>query len=100
MRGKLWRKILVFFVTLIFLAGLLIAAFPYIYGVLVDYEINMEAVSFLESQDDASTPSAPTDGTVPEESLPEQVTDAPKYPELRVAMEAYNKAIYEQGQSG
>lgn len=100
MRGKLWRKILVFFVTLIFLVGFLIAAFPYIYGVLVDYEINMEAVSFLESQDDTSTPSESMDGDDPEESLPEQVADALKYPELREAMEAYNKVIYEQGQSG
>ena len=100
MKGKLWRKILLFFVTLIFLAGLLIAAFPYIYGVLVDHEINMEAVSFLESQNEYITPSEPLDCTIPDESTSEQVANAPKYPELRAAMEAYNKAIYAQGQSG
>ena len=90
MKGKLWRKILLFFVTLIFLAGLLIAVFPYIYGVLVDHEINMEAVSFLESQNEQIAPSEPLDSTIPDESIPEQVADAPKYPELRAAMEAYN----------
>ena len=100
MRSNFWSKILIFLVTLIFLIGLLIAAFPYIYGTLVDHEINMEAVSFLESQDNPNTFSETVDSTTPEESPPEQLTDTQKYPELKVAMEAYNKAIYEQGQSG
>ena len=100
MRSNFWSKILIFLVTLIFLIGLLIATFPYIYGALVDHEINMEAVSFLESQDNPNAFSETVNSTTPEESPPEQLTDTPKYPELKAAMEAYNKAIYEQGQSG
>lgn len=100
MRGNLWKKILLFFVTLVFLTGLLIATFPYIYGALIDHEINMDALSFLETQDGVNSTSGPLESTIPEESLPEQVADAPKYPELRAAMEAYNEAIFEQGQSG
>lgn len=100
MRKSKWRKILLFFVTLFFLIGLLCFSYPLIYGSVVDHEIHENANTFLSGQEVRNPAPEPPAPSAPEDTTAEQVVDAPKYADLKSAMEAYNQAIYQQGQSG
>lgn len=95
-----WKIVFVVFLVLIFIAGLSLALFPYVYGAIVDRTITMNAETFLENSDTSTIPSEPVVEIIPHETVPPE-EDAPGlYSELWEDMTAYNQAIYAQGQSG
>lgn len=94
-----WRNVLILLMLMLFIAGLGILLYPFIQGAMVDRQISMNAQAFLEDKDAQTQSHAiivpdSTEGTEPEEALPN------KYPELYLAMQDYNTQIWEEKQSG
>ncbi len=98
---KVWRKVLILLMLIVFIAGLGLILYPHLQGAAADHQITQEAHEFLEMV-----------GTIPthrKENIPaitEPVPTEPEetepvlYPELLAAMESYNKLIWEEKQSG
>ena len=87
-KGKVW---LIFLMILLFLWGAATVLHPYINGAVVDSTLRQEAQQFIDRI------TAPTEVTGEE-----SVSTEPEiqYAELRRAMEAYNRAIWEEKQAG
>ncbi len=88
----MFRKLLVILMLGIFLAGLLVLMYPYIYGAMVDQEIEEEAHLFLDREPMQET------GTYVQPEVNE--TTPMEYAQLWADMCAYNERIHNQGQSG
>ena len=96
MRRSKWYSLLILIALLVFAAGLGLALYPYIQGVVVDRIILQEAESFLERVD--------ADGvTTGEETLvipaPPLETQPRLYQALWEDMTAYNESIHAENQS-
>ena len=96
---KLWRKIVILIMLLIFAAGLGVLLYPSLQGAITDRRIIQEAHEFLEMLETIPTkPEAketePTEPTDPIE------TEPVLYPELLYAMQSYNQQIWEEKQAG
>lgn len=96
---KLWRKIVILIMLLIFAAGLGVLLYPSLQGAITDHRIIQEAHEFLEMLETIPTkPEAketePTEPTDPIE------TEPILYPELLYAMQSYNQQIWEEKQAG
>ena len=96
---KLWRKIVILFMLLIFAAGLGIMLYPSLQGAITDHRIIQEAHEFLEMLETIPTkPEAET--TEPTEPTEPTETEPVLYPELLNAMQSYNQQIWEEKQAG
>ena len=87
-KGKVW---LIFLMILLFLWGTAIFLHPYINGAVVDTTLRQEARQFM----DRITEPIEEKG----EEQPSNALEEP-YGELRQAMEAYNRQIWEEKQAG
>ena len=111
MRGNKWLALLISLMIMLLCAGAALMLYPYIYGAIVDHEITMDAEEFLtrvEPTKEATVP-AETEPTwepvtvpmiLPVETTPPIKPQEMPYESLRYAMEAYNRQIFTQGQSG
>ena len=93
------RKVFIFFLLLIFTAGLVYCLWPQIVGLKLGYESHVAVSEFFELAEtvEAGKPGVSfeyVDAPVTEESVPND------YPELFAAMQEYNENIYATGQSG
>lgn len=98
--GKL-RAFIIIVMSLVFLAGLGISLYPTISGYLIDRQIEIKAEDFLDRDPTRPTrPSTqPSDSFVTEGTLPEDIPQVPEvYTDLWYDMQAYNAAIYREGQ--
>ena len=96
---KLWRKIVILIMLLIFAAGLGIMLYPSLQGAITDHRIIQEAHEFLEKLETIPTkPEAET--TEPTEPTEPTETEPVLYPELLNAMQSYNQQIWEEKQAG
>ena len=96
---KLWRKIVILIMLLIFAAGLGIMLYPSLQGAITDHRIVQEAHEFLEMLETIPTkPEAET--TEPTEPTEPTETEPVLYPELLNAMQSYNQQIWEEKQAG
>ncbi len=86
------RKLLVILMLGIFLAGLLVLMYPYIYGAMIDQEILVEAQEFLKRESVQET------GTYVQPEVSETIPV--DHAQLWADMCAYNARIHTQGQSG
>ena len=96
---KIWRKVLILVMLMVFIAGLGLLLYPYLQGAIADYRITQKAHEFLEMVE--------TQHTQPEETIPEKAeptepeeTEPVPHPELLEAMKSYNQQIWEEKQSG
>ena len=78
---------------MVFLAGLFVFLYPHLRGAVAEDQIRQSADDFLEQLPFVTEVTQP-DGTGETETPPR------RYPELWEAMNAYNEAIYEDGQVG
>jgi sortase A len=93
---KLWRKIVILIMLLIFAAGLGIMLYPSLQGAITDHRIIQEAHEFLEKLE--TIPTKPeAEATEPTEPI---ATEPVLYPELLNAMQSYNQQIWEEKQAG
>ena len=96
---KLWRKIVILFMLLIFAAGLGIMLYPSLHGAITDHRIIQEAHEFLEKLE--TIPTKPeAEATEPTEPTEPIATEPVLYPELLNAMQSYNQQIWEEKQAG
>ena len=96
---KLWRKIVILIMLLIFAAGLGIMLYPSLQGAITDHRNIQEAHEFLEKLETIPTkPEAET--TEPTEPTEPTETEPVLYPELLNAMQSYNQQIWEEKQAG
>ena len=96
---KLWRKIVILIMLLIFAAGLGIMLYPSLQGALTDHRIIQEAHEFLEKLE--TIPTKPeAEATEPTEPTEPTETEPVLYPELLNAMQSYNQQIWEEKQAG
>ena len=96
---KLWRKIVILFMLLIFAAGLGIMLYPSLQGAITDHRIIQEAHEFLEMLE--TIPTKPeAEATEPTEPTEPIATEPVLYPELLNAMQSYNQQIWEEKQAG
>ena len=105
MRRSKWKALLISLMIMLFLAGLATLLYPYIYGVIVDHEITLEAEEFLSWVDIIPATTEPDnlpliEVTEPVEETQPSESEERLYSELWADMVAYNEAIYAQGQSG
>ena len=98
---KVWRKVLLLLMLMVFIAGLGFLLYPYLQGAIADYMITQEAHEFLEMVE--------TRPTQPEETIPvitepvptePEETESVLHPELLDAMKSYNSQIWAEKQSG
>ena len=102
------RIFLVVLMSVIFLAGASVFAFPHIQGAMVEKQMEKQASSFLEQtvQDRVPEPIEPTETGVPAETTPtEEIvpTEAPaerEYEVLWEAMVSYNETLWLDKQAG
>lgn len=91
------KNVLIFLTVLLFVLGLAVFSYPYVNGLLVNMKIKTNAEEFLSwVKTDLYIPD-PSESQVileEEEFIPE------KYPDLWLAMKAYNKEIYRTVQTG
>lgn len=98
---KLWRKILIYFALLIFLAGLVITLYPFIHGVVSNHSMHKDVQSFLEKVDPLPTQPGGIIPIITEPTNEETETTSPQpYPELLASMKTYNKLLWREKQSG
>ena len=96
---KLWRKIVILIMLLIFAAGLGIMLYPSLHGAITDHRIIQEAHEFLEKLE--TIPTKPeAEATEPTEPTEPTETEPVLYPELLNAMQSYNQQIWEEKQAG
>ena len=96
---KLWRKIVILIMLLIFAAGLGIMLYPSLQGAITDHRIIQEAHEFLEKLE--TIPTKPeAEATEPTEPTEPTETEPVLYPELLNAMQSYNQQIWEEKQAG
>ena len=96
---KLWRKIVILIMLLIFAAGLGIMLYPSLQGAITDHRIIQEAHEFLEKLE--TIPTKPeAEATEPTEPTEPIATEPVLYPELLNAMQSYNQQIWEEKQAG
>ena len=96
---KLWRKIVILIMLLVFAAGLGVLLYPSLQGAITDHRIIQEAHEFLEMLETIPTkPEAET--TEPTEPTEPTETEPVLYPELLNAMQSYNQQIWEEKQAG
>lgn len=96
---KLWRKIVILIMLLIFAAGLGIMLYPSLQGAITDHRIIQEAHEFLEKLE--TIPTKPeAEATEPTEPTEPIATEPVLYPELLSAMQRYNQQIWEEKQAG
>ena len=96
---KLWRKIVILIMLLIFAAGLGIMLYPSLQGAITDHRIIQEAHEFLEKLE--TIPTKPeAEATEPTEPTEPIGTEPVLYPELLNAMQSYNQQIWEEKQAG
>lgn len=96
---KLWRKIVILIMLLIFAAGLGIMLYPSLQGAITDHRIIQEAHEFLEMLE--TIPTKPeAEATEPTEPTEPIETEPVLYPELLNAMQSYNQQIWEEKQAG
>ena len=96
---KLWRKIVILIMLLIFAAGLGIMLYPSLQGAITDHRIIQEAHEFLEKLE--TIPTKPeAEATEPTEPTEPIATEPVLYPELLSAMQSYNQQIWEEKQAG
>lgn len=96
------RIILVATMAVVFLAGAIIIAFPYIRGAWMEQRIEAQANAFLDQsgQDTVPIPLEPTETEVPEVSIPFEETMPRAYTALWEAMVSYNTELWTEKQSG
>ena len=89
-------NVLVVVLLMLFFIGFGLTVYPYARGTIVDLVIEHDAADFLEQMEDhAINPTVPlNNATEP------TVLELREYPELWAEMNAYNEAIYTEGQSG
>ena len=96
---KLWRKIVILIMLLIFAAGLGIMLYPSLQGAITDHRIIQEAHEFLEKLE--TIPTKPeAEATEPTEPTEPTETEPVLYPELLNAMQSYNQQLWEEKQAG
>ena len=96
---KLWRKIVILIMLLVFAAGLGIMLYPSLQGAITDHRIIQEAHEFLEMLE--TIPTKPeAEATEPTEPTEPIETEPVLYPELLNAMQSYNQQIWEEKQAG
>ena len=96
---KLWRKIVILIMLLIFAAGLGVLLYPSLQGAITDHRIVQEAHEFLEMLE--TIPTKPeAEATEPTEPTDPIETEPVLYPELLNAMQSYNQQIWEEKQAG
>ena len=96
---KLWRKIVILIMLLVFAAGLGIMLYPSLQGAITDHRIIQEAHEFLEMLE--TIPTKPeAEATEPTEPTEPTETEPVLYPELLNAMQSYNQQIWEEKQAG
>ena len=96
---KLWRKIVILIMLLIFAAGLGIMLYPSLQGAITDHRIIQEAHEFLEKLE--TIPTKPeAEATEPTEPTEPTETEPVLYPELLNTMQSYNQQIWEEKQAG
>ena len=96
---KLWRKIVILIMLLVFAAGLGIMLYPSLQGAITDHRIIQEAHEFLEMLE--TIPTKPeAEATEPTEPTDPIETEPVLYPELLNAMQSYNQQIWEEKQAG
>ena len=96
---KLWRKIVILIMLLIFAAGLGIMLYPSLQGAITDHRIIQEAHEFLEKLETIPT-KLEAEATEPTEPTEPTETEPVLYPELLNAMQSYNQQIWEEKQAG
>lgn len=96
---KLWRKIVILIMLLVFAAGLGVLLYPSLQGAITDHRIIQEAHEFLEMLE--TIPTKPeAEATEPTEPTDPIETEPVLYPELLNAMQSYNQQIWEEKQAG
>ena len=96
---KLWRKIVILIMLLVFAAGLGIMLYPSLQGAITDHRIIQEAHEFLEMLE--TIPTKPeAEETEPTEPTDPIETEPVLYPKLLNAMQSYNQQIWEEKQAG
>ena len=96
---KLWRKIVILIMLLVFAAGLGVLLYPSLQGAITDHRIIQEAHEFLEMLE--TIPTKPeAEATEPTEPTDPIETEPVLYPELLHAMQSYNQQIWEEKQAG
>ena len=96
---KLWRKIVILIMLLVFAAGLGIMLCPSLQGAITDHRIIQEAHEFLEMLETIPTKSE-AEETEPTEPTDPIETEPVLYLELLNAMQSYNQQIWEEKQAG
>ena len=96
---KLWRKIVILIMLLIFAAGLGVLLYPSLQGAITDHRIVQEAHEFLEMLETIPTKSE-AEETEPTEPTDPIETEPVLYPELLNGMQSYNQQIWEEKQAG
>ena len=96
---KLWRKIVILIMLLVFAAGLGIMLYPSLQGAITDHRIIQEAHEFLEMLETIPTKSE-AEETEPTEPTDPIETEPVLYLELLNAMQSYNQQIWEEKQAG
>ena len=96
---KLWRKIVILIMLLIFAAGLGVLLYPSLQGAITDHRIVQEAHEFLEMLETIPTKSE-AEETEPTEPTDPIETEPVLYLELLNAMQSYNQQIWEEKQAG
>lgn len=94
---RLWRKIIILIMLLLFLAGLILFLYPHIQGAVTDRYMKERAREVLERIESEETQPEEETSTKTE-TLPEVIQR--DHAKLWEAMTAYNETIWEQRQSG
>ena len=98
-RKRKLRGLLIMMLLLLFLSGLMVLLYPYVWGAVVDHEILLNARDFL-TRVDILPSEEPEDLVIIDSTEPSEPAEERLYPDLWEDMLTYNETIYAQGQSG
>ncbi len=86
-------------ILMVFLAGLFLLLYPYLWGAVVDRGITLNAKDFL-NRDNTVPPAGPDVVVTIDSTKPTEPMEVKDHPELWADMVHYNETIYTQGQAG
>ncbi len=86
-------------ILMVFLAGLFLLLYPYLWGAVVDRGITLDAKDFL-NRDNTVPPAGPDVVVTIDSTKPTEPMKVKAHPDLWADMVHYNETIYTQGQTG
>ncbi len=95
-----FHKAVLFFIALLFVAGIAILAYPILYGQVTDHRIHWNAEAFLSEKESGTIPVPDAEVAPSSDGITDVADERIEHSELLADMQDYNQSLWDDRQSG